>query len=71
MKLSKRFQSGYEKAMQAITNDGDIIKAAKYHRGIASGDLEPDDFTKGWKKACDDFLSKKISPSLLDGDINQ
>lgn len=57
---SKEFSRGYSAAIKAITKDNnDIIQLAKYHSGIASGDLDPNEFTRGWKAACDDILKNK------------
>lgn len=54
---------GYMAARQAIVEDGGTIEAARHHRGVACGDLRADDFTRGWKLACDVFEQTTLEAS--------
>ncbi len=65
--LNKR---GFVAAMKEIEKDGDTIEAAKYHRGISSGDLDPDAFTIGWRRACDGFIAANEIPKKQDSSTN-
>jgi len=47
---------GFLAAIKAIKSDGGSKEAAKRQLGVACGDLDPNDFTKGWKQACDELI---------------
>lgn len=53
------FIRGYESAVRIIIKERQNKKVIQHHRNVATGDLAQDNFTKGWIKACEDYLESK------------
>lgn len=68
---TKEEERGFRAAMKAVEKDGNTIEAAKKHMGVSSGDLSPDEFTKGWRYYCDKFIELNRGKGIKEVDEPQ
>lgn len=62
--MNKEFEErrGYLAAKKAIMSDGNSVQCAIHHRDVAGCDPTEGPFTRGWIRACEEFIDANTIP---------
>ena len=62
--MNKDFEEkrGYYAALKSIMSDGNTVAVAQHSRDVAECDPTEGPFTRGWIRACEEFIDNNTIP---------